>query len=1068
MAYGTELAQANNALGNSNPTLAYNLDHFKDYAPVQQFLDVAKSMRPWWGDMKGGGESFSYDEFKNGGYLDENGWVKEIPEGVSNVVGFWQWSSRSELDLAEDVRGVYVLEYEGKGDVVMTGDARIISNEPGRIVYENMNGSNVFMRIHSTDPDGTGDYIRDVTVVAEKNLPLYEAGAVYNPAWLELIEDARELRFVGWMETSNATLTSWQERSSPEGMFWDAGVPVEYMVKLANELGADPWFTMPHTADEEYIRNFATYVRDNLDPELKAKVEYSNEAWNWAFQQTRWLYDKSEDEWGTPAHNDYYVKKSVETALIWEDIFGSEADARLINVLGSQTVNTWMTERMLNAETWKVNEPENYVDPATVFEELAITTYFGNATVGDANLRKELIAAIKDPDVDATAYLADKLMDPSYDSSIPQIANFLAQNAALAEKYGLKLSAYEGGQHVHHAFAIRDLTHEDINILQDFMIDFVRSEEMGQLYRELWDVWAEIGDGPFMQHGDIASPNKYGSWALYAGLEDSTPRSEALEELNRDTTEWWADDRDGSQFQQGLVNDGSQNADLLIGTNKNDYLLGMAGDDILVAGEGNDGLNGGDGLDRAVFAGAFSDYTVRAEGDGYRVEGPDGSDFLINIEELAFANEQLVILSELVESGDGTLVLASVVDPAPGPDPKPAVFTPGKLAGGQIKNGADHDTVAIDDLSGNNGGIIIKTIWASSTIAQNLDLGTPKETPSYLSYSKNVYEFSELVQLVSNSLYKIGQTDFNMHDAAIVTQAVKIVATSGDDSFFGGLANDFASGGAGNDHMIGGFGDDTLYGDEGDDRLIGQMGNDSIYGEDGNDHIHGGIGSDYIEGGVGNDYIYAGEGDDTAYGGRGNDWMSGESGNDQLFGGLGDDTMHGGLGNDMMIGESGNDTLYGNEGDDRLFGHAGNDTFFGGNGNDAIDGGSGNDVIHGNLGNDRLIADEGDDVVYGGQGNDILAGGVGNDILAGGVGNDILVGGAGKDQFVFDIGDGDDQINDFAQEDSLDLTAFFSAGQTLEDAASMENGNLVLSNGDDRITLLGLDTEDLSWMNIEM
>ncbi len=88
---------------------------------------------------------------------------------------------------------------------------------------------------------------------------------------------------------------------------------------------------------------------------------------------------------------------------------------------------------------------------------------------------------------------------------------------------------------MHHAFSIRDLSQEDVVAMQDFMVDFVRSEQMGELYRELWDVWAEHGDGPFMQFGDVGSPSKWGSWSLYAGLEDSTPRSEAIEELNRDT-----------------------------------------------------------------------------------------------------------------------------------------------------------------------------------------------------------------------------------------------------------------------------------------------------------------------------------------------------------------------------------------------------------------------------------------------------------------------------------------------------------------------------------------------------
>lgn len=57
------------------------------------------------------------------------------------------------------------------------------------------------------------------------------------------------------------------------------GVPVEDMVLLANLVGAAPWFTMPHTASDDYVRQFATHVRDALRPDVDVYVELSNEVW---------------------------------------------------------------------------------------------------------------------------------------------------------------------------------------------------------------------------------------------------------------------------------------------------------------------------------------------------------------------------------------------------------------------------------------------------------------------------------------------------------------------------------------------------------------------------------------------------------------------------------------------------------------------------------------------------------------------------------------------------------------------------------------------------------------------
>ncbi len=58
------------------------------------------------------------------------------------------------------------------------------------------------------------------------------------------------------------------------------GMPVEVMVKLANKLNVDPWFCLPHLCTDDYVTQFATYVRDHLNSNLVAYYELSNEVWN--------------------------------------------------------------------------------------------------------------------------------------------------------------------------------------------------------------------------------------------------------------------------------------------------------------------------------------------------------------------------------------------------------------------------------------------------------------------------------------------------------------------------------------------------------------------------------------------------------------------------------------------------------------------------------------------------------------------------------------------------------------------------------------------------------------------
>ena len=62
-----------------------------------------------------------------------------------------------------------------------------------------------------------------------------------------------------------------------------SGMSVEYMVQLCNTLHENMWVSMPVNADNDYEFQFARYVRDNLNPDLKVYVEYGNEIWNGSF-----------------------------------------------------------------------------------------------------------------------------------------------------------------------------------------------------------------------------------------------------------------------------------------------------------------------------------------------------------------------------------------------------------------------------------------------------------------------------------------------------------------------------------------------------------------------------------------------------------------------------------------------------------------------------------------------------------------------------------------------------------------------------------------------------------------
>jgi Ca2+-binding RTX toxin-like protein len=146
----------------------------------------------------------------------------------------------------------------------------------------------------------------------------------------------------------------------------------------------------------------------------------------------------------------------------------------------------------------------------------------------------------------------------------------------------------------------------------------------------------------------------------------------------------------------------------------------------------------------------------------------------------------------------------------------------------------------------------------------------------------------------------------------------------------------------------------------------------------------------------------------------------------------------------LLDGGAGNDLLVGGAGDDWLSGGAGADAFSGGEGDDTqlvdaqdaqadIQGGAGFDIAVvtgsqgvtlnlalaqleaaiGGRGNDQLSAPgNGRVLLAGGAGNDVLSGGMAGDILLGGAGADLLNGAGGDDVYVFQRGDGVDEIRD--------------------------------------------------------
>jgi len=85
------------------------------------------------------------------------------------------------------------------------------------------------------------------------------------------------------------------------------------------------------------------------------------------------------------------------------------------------------------------------------------------------------------------------------------------------------------------------------------------------------------------------------------------------------------------------------------GNAMNNTITGGALNDILRGGGGDDAINGGLGTDEVQLRGVAAEYSITAEGDGYRiidsVADRDGSTFVTSVEVLRYANNTVTVLS---------------------------------------------------------------------------------------------------------------------------------------------------------------------------------------------------------------------------------------------------------------------------------------------------------------------------------------------------------------------------------------------------------------------------------------
>ncbi len=373
--------------------------------------------------------------------------------------------------------GQYICTWAGTGSVRFSGDAA--SNKTGP--------NSAAVTVSTGDAGINMQKVGDVTDVSLIRVEHEMRASPFQPEYLDRLKPFKVLRFMDWANTNNSSDSRWLSRTR-KGITTQAGkdgVAIEYMVQLCNELGADPWFCMPHLADDDYIRRYAELVRDRLHPDATIYLEYSNEVWNSQFGQHDYMRTLAG---GKDSFSDGFfaawAERCRKTFEIWSEVFGEDASRRLVRVAAVQLQNPWVAKQLLP----RLNGQ---------FDAIAPSAYFGITRAQTKTL--------------SAATTADGLLDLCEKNIRDDNRGWFQAHGDFAKQWSAKLGrpvrliAYEAGQHLS--------ANGDENVpYYDALIAAQSNPRMYDLYLMNMRAFEQAGGDLFVAFNDVGAPGRYGSW----------------------------------------------------------------------------------------------------------------------------------------------------------------------------------------------------------------------------------------------------------------------------------------------------------------------------------------------------------------------------------------------------------------------------------------------------------------------------------------------------------------------------------------------------------------------------
>ncbi|MBD3240994.1 MAG: hypothetical protein GF331_10450 [Chitinivibrionales bacterium] len=461
------------------PLLQANIGGVTHYMQQWMFADVAGlwNKNDTWaipGNVNGDPSYTSWDE---------NGYPLSIPSGgYVECYPFFHNGGKYPL-------GEYVLTWDGEGVIELTiGGVTLVSEEPGRKVYNvaEHQGKGIRLRISETDPN---NHIRNVHLW----MPGTEnRGSMFHPLFIQRLKPFGVLRFMGALNTNHSIEVHWEDRKKPTEFFkcGSRGIAKEYAIDICNEVDADFWVNIPCRATDDYVRQFATLIRDRLNPHLRVWVEWGNEnAWNYhraecdSIAALRGLAD------GHAANG----RRAIEVCDIFTEVFGGTD--RLVRLIAGQANSAQSLQKGLAAAA-------SYAGPDPLNTRIDVATVAHYYTRGSETL----------PLIWENRYNPDKsiIWDDLYHQI--DVDSGPLENKVHADNFGLPMVAYEGGEHLNGVALEQQIDGAEWDTLLPAIFEIVRDPRFVELTHYALNWWRTNGFETFSMFSYCSDWSKYGSW----------------------------------------------------------------------------------------------------------------------------------------------------------------------------------------------------------------------------------------------------------------------------------------------------------------------------------------------------------------------------------------------------------------------------------------------------------------------------------------------------------------------------------------------------------------------------